>query len=258
MIRDTQDFTIHVGECRAWWTQSDGETNSILDRKKFSPKLIFNEGWWDKRKKKKLNPGTRDPTNSSPSVSLAKLCIESHRVVLESSENESLRPRVVSIHIPFEGREWKGCIAKKEACRWAGFPIFTVLIVSTQQRHMCGKRLAIHANSFRKFNRRIRPRCAVWSSFVRSWCEQPRDKDRKRERKRRRRRKGRGQGRPETKDRIEEKERKMSGQGIVVGVEGECQRARENRNAKRVGNQGLNVCRGEWRGEERRERKTRA
>ena len=43
----------------------------------------------------------------------------------------------------------------------------------------------------------------------------------------------------------------MSGQGIVVGVEGECQRARENRNAKRVGNQGLNVCRGEWRGEER-------
>lgn len=254
MIRDTQDFTIHVGECRAWWTQS----NSILDRKKFSPKLIFNEGWRDKRKKKKLNPGTRDPTNSSPSVSLAKLCIESHRVVLESSENESLRPRVVSIHIPFEGREWKGCIAKKEACRWAGFPIFTVLIVSTQQRHMCGKRLAIHANSFRKFNRRIRPRCAVWSSFVRSWCEQPRDKDRKRERKRRRRRKGRGQGRPETKDRIEEKERKMSGQGIVVGVEGECQRARENRNAKRVGNQGLNVCRGEWRGEERRERKTRA
>lgn len=92
MIRDTQDFTIHVGECRAWWIQSDGETNSILDRKKFSPKLIFNEGWWDKRKKKKLNPGTRDPTNSSPSVSLAKLCIESHRVVLESSENESLRP----------------------------------------------------------------------------------------------------------------------------------------------------------------------
>ena len=42
---------------------------------------------------------------------------------------------------------------------------------------MCGKRLAIHANSFRKFNRRIRPRCAVWSSFVRSSCEQPRDKE---------------------------------------------------------------------------------
>lgn len=78
---------------------------------------------------------------------------------------------------------------------------------------MCGKRLAIHANSFRKFNRRIRPRCAVWSSFVRSSCEQPRDKDEERERKREGGgRKGRGQGR-ETKDRIEEKERKMSGQG---------------------------------------------
>lgn len=49
---------------------------------------------------------------------------------------------------------------------------------------MCGKRLAIHANSFRKFNRRIRPRCAVWSSFVRSSCEQPRDKDEERERER--------------------------------------------------------------------------
>lgn len=42
--------------------------------------------------------------------------------------------------------------------------------------------------------------CAVWS-FVRSSCEQPRDKDREEQ-------EGRGQGRPETKDRIEEKERK--------------------------------------------------
>lgn len=34
-------------------------------------------------------------------------------------------------------------------------------------------------------------------------------------------------------------------------MEGEWQRARENRNAKRVGNQRLNVCRGEWREREK-------
>ena len=64
---------------------------------------------------------------------------------------------------------------------------------------MCGKRLAIHANSFRKFNRRIRPRCAVWSSFVRSSCEQPRDKDEERERER------------------EEEEEEEAGRGEVKG-----------------------------------------
>lgn len=63
MIRDTRDFTVHVeGECREalqasvdateWRKERKEETNSILDRKKFSPKLIFNEGWWDKRKEK--------------------------------------------------------------------------------------------------------------------------------------------------------------------------------------------------------------
>lgn len=98
---------------------------------------------------------------------------------------------------------------------------------------MCGKRLAIHANSFRKFNRRIRRRCAVWSPFVRSSCEQPRDKDGEWERGRGGGgggRTGRGQGRPETKDRIEEKERKMSGPGgMEGGVNGNGQERIETR-----------------------------
>lgn len=72
--------------------------------------------------------------------------------------------------------------------------------------------------------------CAVWS-FVRSSCEQPRDKDRGEP-------EGRGQGRQETKDRIEEKKGKKGWIGVERESVVESQRAGENRNTKRVGIKG--------------------
>lgn len=63
MIRDTRDFTVHVeGECREA-LQTFGGRNRIAkgkkrrrdefhSRSKEISKLIFNEGWWDKRKEK--------------------------------------------------------------------------------------------------------------------------------------------------------------------------------------------------------------
>ena len=157
-----------------------------------------------------------------------------YRIGLESHfAKRSLR--VFSIH-PRSSLTRAYIHREKEACRSAGFSISSVLIVSTQRRHMCGKRLAIHANSFRKFNRRIRRLCRmVVRSFVRSELTRA-----TRERQGQRSRKsgeGRGQGRPETKGRIEEKERERWTAAWEEWRKRISQRE-NSRNAKRVGIKG--------------------
>ena len=116
---------------------------------------------------------------------------------------------------------YAGMYREKEARRSAGFSISSVLIVSTQRRHMCEKRLAIHANSFRKFNRRIRRLCRmVVGSFVRSWCEQRRDKDRGVWRV------AKGEVKGDRKQKVESKRRREKG-GWPRGKSGESEPGRE-------------------------------